>query len=82
VSDQVLPLSKMMKHLKKIKMKVVGSSGEIDNEDAQFKFKMPRSPALLEVQISMDWNKIEFPLLELSWSGDKFAIKTKYKEVP
>ena len=82
ITEDILPLAKMLKHLKKIKVQVVGARGDIDNEEAQFKFMMPRIPGLLVVEISMNRNKIEFPILELAWNGEKFAIKTKYKEAP
>ena len=56
--------------------------GDMDDEEAQFKFVMPRGSGLLELHISMNRNRIEFPIMELEWTGEKFSIKTKYKELP
>ena len=82
VSQEILPLKKMLKHMTKIKSKVVGSSGGMDDEEAQFKFVMPKGSGLLQLQISMNRNKIEFPIMELEWTGEKFVVNIKYKELP
>lgn len=82
VSSQVMPLKKMVKHMKKMKAKVIGSRGNMDDEEVQFKFVLPHNSGVLGVHISMDRNKIEFPILELQWTGERFEVKAKYKEVP
>lgn len=81
VSSKVFPLKKMLKHMNKIKSKVLAAAG-IDDQDPQFKFILPKDRGMLRVEISMDRNKIEFPILDLSWTGEKFSIQTKYKEIP
>ena len=82
ISAEILPVKKMVKHLTKIKSKVVGAAGNMDDEEAQFKFILPHGSGYLGLEISMNRNKVEFPIMQLEWTGEKFAIRTKYKEIP
>lgn len=82
VSADILPVNKMAKHLNKIRSKVIGGAGEMDDEQAQFKFVLPTNGGLLRLEISIDHNRIEFPIMDLEWDGGKFSIHTKFKEIP
>lgn len=82
VTEQILPLAKMEKHLLKIKSKVVGAAGNMDDEEAQYKFILPHGSGLVGVEISVNRNKIEFPIMELEWNGEHFVLRTRYKEIP
>lgn len=81
ISEEILPVKKMVKHLNKMRSKVAGSAGA-DDEEAQFKFMMPRGSGLLQLQLSVNRNTIEFPIMDLLWTGEKFAVRTKYKKIP
>jgi hypothetical protein len=81
VTTEIFPVKKMTKHMNKMKKKVLGSGVDIQDPKAQFKFILPHGHGLLSVYLSIDNNKLEFPLLELEWNGEEFQIHTKYKEI-
>lgn len=81
VTSQIFPVKKMEKQLNKMSKKVMASR-ELDNSNPQYKFILPRSQGLLEVRLSMENDKIEFPIMHLRWSGSKFVVDRKYKEIP
>jgi hypothetical protein len=81
VSTEVFPLKKMVKQLNKMRKKVLIEK-DLEDKSAQYKFILGSGQGLMKVYISMDHNKIEFPILDLSWNGNQFQVSTRYKEVP
>ncbi len=82
VSNTVFPLKKMEKQMLKLKKKVLAANPEIIDEQAQYKFELPKDGEPMIVYLSINKNKIEVPLLELDWDGEGFQINKKYKELP
>ncbi|MCB9223486.1 MAG: hypothetical protein R2780_05035 [Crocinitomicaceae bacterium] len=81
ITPKIFPVKKMEKQLAKMKGKLL-SKKPLQDENAQYKFILPHGQGLVQVQISMDRNQIEFPIMELEWTGEKFVIKAKYNEIP
>lgn len=81
VSPEIFPLKKMVKQMNKLSSKVRAQK-ELSDEEAQFKFVIPRDQGVLQVMVSMNRNQIEFPLMDLEWNGVKFVVKHKYNEIP
>lgn len=82
VTTQIFPLKKMVRHLRKMKKKFLKKYPETKDQNAQFKFVLPRNGGFVNVYLSIDKNQFEFPLLDLVWKGDKFAVQKKFKEIP
>ena len=82
VGVQIFPLSKMKKHLSKMRSKTLAAFPQIKDDKAQFKFLLPHEQGILRVELSIDANQIEFPLIDLKWDGSEFVIEKKYKEIP
>lgn len=81
ISASIFPLKKMVKHMDKIKAKVLSHAGLKEGE-SQFKFILPRDQGIMTVEISLKNNEIEFPLLFLFWNGTTFEIVKKTKDIP
>ncbi|UKN02896.1 hypothetical protein K6119_05130 [Paracrocinitomix mangrovi] len=82
VSKDILPVGKMVKHMNKIAAKVKSIKPDVSEDNPQFKFILPHDQGVLGLYISMNKNQIEFPIMDLKWTGTKFSIVTKYKEIP
>jgi hypothetical protein len=81
VTTEVLPLKKMKRHFDKLYRKL-RKEDRTKAEVALWKFLLPKKGYPLELQFSIDKNKTEFPALQLDWTGSKFVVKKKYKEIP
>jgi hypothetical protein len=81
VTADIFPVKKMEKQLKKMTKKVMASR-ELEDSNPQFKFILPRSQGLLEVRLSINYDRIEFPIMHLRWTGSKFVVDRKFKEIP
>ena len=81
ITPKIFPVKKMEKQLAKMKKKVLAKK-DLTDKSSQYKFILPHGQGPLQVQLSMDSGQIEFPIMELEWNGEKFVLKTKFREIP
>ena len=82
VTNEIFPLQKMSKQLSKMRSKLLDQNENIRDDQAQFKFILPHNQGTLSVYLSINYNQIEFPIMDLRWNGKEFVIDKKYKELP
>lgn len=81
VTETILPMSEINSHLEKIRKKVT-EKYMIEDEESQLLLKLPQKGTSMDVYISMNYNEIEFPILNLTWNKEKFVIAKKIEEIP
>jgi len=81
VTETILPMNELNSHSAKIRKKVTDRY-VIEDEESQLIFMLPQKGTSMDVYISMNYNEIEFPILNLSWNKEKFVIAKKIEEIP
>lgn len=81
VTETILPMSEINSHHEKIRKEITRIYA-IEDEESQLLFKLPQKGTSMDVYISMNYNEIEFPILNLSWNKEKFVIAKKIEEIP
>ncbi len=82
VTNDILPLEPMFKHLGKMHKKAQSTYPELKGTLPQYHFILQAASDELRIDYSSHDNQVEFPLLLLKWNGLSFQIIKKYKSIP
>lgn len=79
---EVLPLKEMESHFKSVEKAMIQKYPDLEDPEGQYMLTLPKKGTSIIVNMSINLNDFEFPIMELSWDKTKFSVSKKYDDLP